>query len=527
MLARTFLARFARAGLASIALQANSYSAQYVVSPSGNDLAAGTAAAPWKTLQHAAEEVGPGDFVTVKPGNYAGFHLETSGAEGSPITFFGEPGVLVNQPNPIRTDHGINLENASWVVVDGFAVTGMIQAGIRSVGFDGDKFASHVTIRNSHAYNNGKWGILTGFVNDLLIETNETSRSVIEHGIYVSNSGDRPIIRNNRSWGNNANGIHINGDIDVGGDGIISNALVSGNIIYDNGENGGSGINMDGVQDSRIENNLLYNNHHSGISLYQINGGEPSTGNVVVNNTVYMASDGLWALNIQNGSTGNTVRNNILVSQSSSRGAIDISSSSLAGFTSDYNAVISRFTTNGGSSNQTLSQWQSSTNQDSHSAVATAAQLFVNPVAGTGADYHLLASATAAINKGTNQFAPLVDLEGLARPVGALFDIGAYEWRHTAFAGDYNSDGVVNAIDYVVWRNTSGATVPPYSGADGDGDGVIDEDDYSLWKASFGKTAAGAALAAAVPEPGILMFLVGTIPLLANRRRRRLLQIAW
>jgi parallel beta-helix repeat protein len=516
---RTVVGRVALVGLATSGLLSPAPAAQYVVAPNGNDLAPGTAAAPWKTLQHAAEQVVHGDFVTVKPGNYAGFHLETSGEEGSPISFFAEPGVLVNQPNPIRTDHGINLENASWVTVDGFAVTGMPQAGIRSVGFDGDEFASHVTIRNSRSYNNGKWGILTGFVNDLLIENNETSGSAIEHGIYVSNSGDRPIIRNNISWGNNANGIHMNGDIEQEGDGIISGALVSGNIIYDNGENGGSGINMDGVQNSRIENNLLYNNHHSGISLYRINGGGASTGNVVINNTVYQAADGLWALNIQNASTGNSARNNIFVTQSSSRGAIDISSNSLSGFTSDYNAVVSRFTTNGGNSNQTLAQWQASTNQDLHSLVATAAQLFVNPVAGVGADYHLLATA-AAINKGTNQLAPLVDLDGLSRPVGALFDIGAYEWRPALLSGDYNGDGVVNTADYIVWRNTFGATVTPYSGADGDGSGMIGGGDYSLWKASFGKTAASGAIAAAVPEPGVSNFLIAATILSLTARRR-------
>src|SRR5690606_38619814 len=106
--------------------------------------------------------------------------------------------------------------------------TGMPRAGVRSVGSVGN-FAKFVTIRNVHAYDNGKWGIFTGFVDDLFIENNETSGSAIEHGIYVSNSGDRPTIRGNVSWGNRANGIHMNGDASLGGDGIISGALVSGN----------------------------------------------------------------------------------------------------------------------------------------------------------------------------------------------------------------------------------------------------------------------------------------------------------
>ena len=55
----------------------------------------------------------------------------------------------------------------------------------------------------------------------------------------------------------------MNGDVSLGGDGIISNALVENNVIYDNGLGGGSGINCDGVQDSVIRNNLIYNAHAS------------------------------------------------------------------------------------------------------------------------------------------------------------------------------------------------------------------------------------------------------------------------
>src|SRR5690606_4989498 len=130
-------------------------------------------------------------------------------------------------------------------------------------------------------------GILTGFCDDLVIENNVTSRSAVEHGIYVSNSGDRPVIRRNTSWGNRANGSHMNGDTEMGGDGVISEALVEGNLIYGNGQGGGgSGINMDGVRDSIIRNNLIHSSHASGISLYRIDGGAPSSGNRVLNNTV-------------------------------------------------------------------------------------------------------------------------------------------------------------------------------------------------------------------------------------------------
>ena len=45
--------------------------------------------------------------------------------------------------------------------------------------------------------------------------TRRTTR-IAEHGIYVSNSGDRPIIRGNLVHDNHANGIHMNGDAQPG-----------------------------------------------------------------------------------------------------------------------------------------------------------------------------------------------------------------------------------------------------------------------------------------------------------------------
>jgi len=474
--------------------------AEYYVAPGGNNSAAGTSAAPWATLQRAADAVGPGDRVIVRAGNYKGFYLDTSGTAASPIEFFAEVGVLINTPTSgAGNQDGINLELASHIIIDGFSVTGMPRAGIRSVGLD-DDMAEFVTIRNVHAYDNGRWGIFTGHVNDLLIENNETSGSVLEHGIYVSNSGDRPVIRNNVTWGNHGAGIHMNGDLSLGGDGLITGALVSGNRVYGNAASingglygGGSGINMDGVQDSRIENNLLYDNHASGISMFQIDGAEGSTGNIVVNNTIHQASNGRWALNIQNGSSGNTVLNNILVTQHQSRGAIDISADSLPGLTSDYNAVVSRFTTNDSSSIISLARWQAATGQDSHSFAATPAQLFENWSVG---DYRLR-SGSPAINQGTATSAPAVDIDGTPRPAGAV-DIGAFEVASTAGpAADFTGDGFVNGDDLVAWRNAFGAT----DAGDADGDGDSDGRDFLVWQRTAGINPGGTPSAAVVPEP--------------------------
>jgi hypothetical protein len=257
-----------------------------------------------------------------------------------------------------------------------------------------------------------------------VIENNVMSRSQAEHGIYVSNSGDRPVIRRNHVWGNNANGIHMNGDLSQGGDGVISGAVVEDNIIHDNGVAGGSGINCDGVQSSIIRNNLLYNNHASGISLYQIDAGQPARNNQILNNTIVTASDARWAINIQNASTGNVVRNNILYNQQSFRGSIAISADSLPGFVSDTNVIMDRFSADGGDTRVTLAAWRSATGQDMHSIIATPAALFVNFA---GNDYHL-SSTSPARDAGGTIASVTDDLESAPRPQGSAFDIGAYEF---------------------------------------------------------------------------------------------------
>ncbi len=66
--------------------------------------------------------------------------------------------------------------------------------------------------------------------------------------------------------------------------------------------------------------------------------------------------------------------------------------------------------------------------------------------------------------------------------------------------GDYNEDGIVDAGDYVVWRNSLGdETALPNDNTPG-----VGPDDYDRWQAHFGDTnlgGLGSSSGAAVPEP--------------------------
>ncbi|MDQ1333381.1 MAG: putative pectate lyase [Thermodesulfobacteriota bacterium] len=407
-------------GILFLLFPVHSYAATYYVSPTGNDESAGSSSAPWRTLQHAADKVIAGDTVMIRSGVYAGFRAKSGGSPGLAITFKSESGasVVVNDTGPDAW-HGslINIEGYNWWVLDGLEVTGAPD----NAGID-IREADHITVRNCYCHHNRKWGIFTGFAEYFTAEYNECAYSTIEHGIYHSNSGDNAIIRFNTCHHNNGCGIQINADPSMGGDGISSNCTVTHNVLYENGFGGGSAINLASVRDSLIANNLIYSNHAGGIAAWDDDQGVEwgSKNNTYYNNTVHMPSDGRWAINLKNGSTGSKVYNNILIHENAARGGLEIDTSSLAGFSSDYNiltqASVDELT-------MSLSAWQDNYSQDAHSLSQTAGQNFVSP----GSDYHLLAT-TLAIDAGSPLPEITDDLDGNARPQGAGYDIGAYEF---------------------------------------------------------------------------------------------------
>ena len=285
----------------------------YYVSNDGDDANTGLSLAEaFATIQHAADLVTAGDSVLVEEGTYVGFDLrDVNGTADDPILFQGlGDNVLIHQPGPIRDD-GINIEQADYVVIDGFIVNDMPGSGngIRLV------LSDHCMVRNCSCDNNAERGIFTGFTDDITIEHNVCSNSIDEHGIYVSNSSDRPVIRFNECFGNNFIGIHMNADASLGDDGIISDALVYGNIIHDN--NGAAGINMDGLQNPTVFNNLIYNNHFSqGIALFQQDGAIVTQGGKIYNNTILVPADGRWGIHLKDGANINTeIYNNIIINQ--------------------------------------------------------------------------------------------------------------------------------------------------------------------------------------------------------------------
>ncbi|MDX1479918.1 MAG: right-handed parallel beta-helix repeat-containing protein, partial [Saprospiraceae bacterium] len=379
----------------------------YFVSPAGNDANSGTSpGAAFATIQHASDIVVAGDSVIVLAGAYTGFNVATSGTSLNPIVFLGEPGAEITAPT--FTMDGINVEGADYIEINGFVVNDQPRNGIRLVNAD------WCIVRNCTCDNNFERGIFTGFTDDILIENNVCSNSIDEHGIYVSNSSDRSVIRFNTCFGNNRGGIQINADLSQGGDGISTDPEIYGNVLFSNGLGGGAAINLDGVQGAFIYNNVLYNNHATGIALFQQDGGGPSVNAQIVHNTIVQAVDGRWCILLVDGASGAQIYNNILFNQHPWRGSIAADPDATPGLTSDYNLVVDSFSDMGDGVSIPLSDWQA-LGYDLNSALADPlALLFVDPASG---DFHLLPGSQAVDNgNGLLALGVTTDIDGNLRP---------------------------------------------------------------------------------------------------------------
>ena len=90
-----------------------------------------------------------------------------------------------------------------------------------------------------------------------------------------------------------------------------------------------------------------------------------------------------------------------------------------------------------------------------------------------------------------------------------------------AIPGDYNDNGIVDAADYAVWRNSVGGATLTNRGVNISG--PIDQRDYNVWKSNFGNVAAGLASGAGLssvsaPEPSAMLLMgIGLAGLIASR----------
>ena len=95
----------------------------------------------------------------------------------------------------------------------------------------------------------------------------------------------------------------------------------------------------------------------------------------------------------------------------------------------------------------------------------------------------------------------------------------------TLLVGDFNADGIVDAADYVVWRDSVGSESDSPILHRGDGTPGVGQGDYAVWKLHFGETSGlGSTEPSVVPEPPAIIACFAAILALVIAPRRQVLR---
>ena len=242
-----------------------------------DDLGTGlTTAVPFCTISQAAGIVVAGETVSVLAGTYPEtVNGANSGSVGLPITYSAAPGVTVTGGGA----GGFRISGESYIVVDGFNISGTTDYGIYVFG------SNNITLTNNHVSNSGS-------------PTAGSTRM----GIYI-NSTTNSTISGNTSEHNSSHGILLtNGS---------NNNLVSNNITFGNAEQfqrNANGINLTASSNNTILHNIIYANEDSGMNIYAT-----SSGNSVIGNAIYGNGDHGVDFNDAPNNTviGNAVQGNV------------------------------------------------------------------------------------------------------------------------------------------------------------------------------------------------------------------------
>jgi hypothetical protein len=388
----------------------------YYVAPNGSDSNSGSVSNPWATIEQAARKSGPGDTIMVRRGVYSaeawlrGRH-GMGGARGKLWTLRAYPGEEVILKKRIIVD-------APYVRIQDLHFD---TAGIQITNWDGS-YAHHVEILNNRFVGLFVYGAIFVDGSDCLIEGNvlelSSTGSTLDHGIYVA-AGDsfigiNNIIRNNYISGPTGYGIHIYDEAKRHGDPIktIANIIVENNFIKKSQKRAGilvaagPGTRIDKVI---IRNNVLVDNAAYGIGTYYNGSGVRDIR--IFNNTVYKS--GLASIGIGSDITGVVIKNNIIDNTNSeAKYHIDC-------FGNNPNVIVDHNL-----------YWPPTTKlknvTDSHPL--TGDPKFVSPI---NENFHL-SPGSAAIGKALALEEVRTDKDGLSRPQGGGYDIGAYEYSGDA-----------------------------------------------------------------------------------------------
>lgn len=400
----------------------------WYVSPTGNDSAAGSAAAPFATLSHAVTVVAAGDTVVLADGTYPGaVTLERSGSPGHYITL---RAAHRGQAKLVVTGNfsALNLKDVGWVRVEGLDVQADQDHGIQAEN------SHHIQVVGNICHDCGGGGIALNYGDYFLVEGNTVYNNTATNTFQTSGIS----VYQARAY-DNAAGFHIiirgNMVYDNVESAVITATHTEGNgIILDDHHNSqvlpsGSGINYTGT--TLVENNLVAFNGGNGILAYESDNVTVRHNTVAFNNNDLL-NPGTWRGELTNSQgRNNHWYNNIAV--------CDVS------IDSDNNALLDGVT---GTFQNTGTAWFGNLRFDIHDStrdavlvdgsnnIYTASLLRTNnplrsdpkfavtPVGGDP-DSFRLAVDSPAINSALTSYANTMDYNN--RPRDSQPDIGALE----------------------------------------------------------------------------------------------------
>lgn len=415
----------------------------------------------YATIQSAINAASYGDTINVAAGVYfentilakSGINLRGAGSESTIIDGSSNVAPVINVANCFDVtisgftitkggNGGLVISNASPTVEDNEIIDNVRETrggGIEVNGVTSNPLIRRNVIRqNRHYQGNGHFGGFGG-------------------GIYYL-GGDQGVIAENTIDNNNA--WADGGAIFVG-----TSPLIYGNVISRNSADFTGGICINGGAPV-IRNNLILNNFYDYLPTKAAGISIQSGSAQIINNTIVSNTNN--GIQISNSDATVDVRNNI------------ISDNRINGIAAHDDAILEF--------NDVYGNGQGFGNNNyagTYGVPGTGSlvlnPLFINPESD---DYHL-SSNSPAINSGDPD-------SHFADADHSRNDMGAYGGPLLTFdsfvLGDYNRDRIVNAADYVLWRQTFGRIVPARSSADGNNNGIVDTGDFNVWQSHFGDT---------------------------------------
>ena len=404
-----------------------SSAADYYISTAGNDSNRGTIDHPWRNIYKALDVVHGGNTVYVRGGNYdyssvkyAEVWMRSDHGHGGTL---GNMFILRNYPGetPVLTNVRFIID-CPYVRVEGFrlkASAGFL-TGLAISNWHGTCVGDEVvgnTIQGMYRFGAIEAMGINCLIEGNIIDTKPTG-DTMDHAIYVHGT-DGNVIRGNII---NANGGSVSGYglhlYDETGH-TMSNMTVENNFVRGSLLRSGVQLTVGGksqIKGVMIRNNVVVENAFQAIGMYY--GNRATVQNVKIYNNTF-SGNGLQNLAIFGGS-GISIQNNIMGPLDRSRCSRDCGWFKRAHVDKGPGAEMVTLDTNlyGSSSERNINI------TDAHPLYGD--PKFVNP---GSYDYSLKADSPA-IDAGLSLSDVVRDKNGVPRPQGKAYDIGAYEFRN-------------------------------------------------------------------------------------------------